>query len=311
MSRQDKVLVTGATGFIASHLVRGLVDLGVGVIATGRPSANTTRLSDVMSRIQYEPVDLRDPSSRQGLFDSARIVGVYHLATEGVHSSIQRESDMLSVNVVATVELARLALAAEVDHFVHVGSGFEFESRDLPIDESAPVTPSNFYGATKGAAALILNELATEAGLPLIIFRPFSVYGPGETTSRFVPYVITQALRNQPMNLTRCTQVRDYLYVTDVVAALLSVLKSKITYGTSYNLGGGVESAVPIRQIVEAILELTGCPANLARFNVAQRGRTEPSYFVADATKASRELGWQPQVPLSEGLARTVAWYRQ
>jgi len=311
MSSPPTVLVTGATGFIASHLINTLADLGVRVLATGRPFANVSRLSGVMSRIRYESADLCDPSARSRLFELDRIVTVYHLAVGGIRTDAQMASDMLAMNVVATVELARMSHACGVKQFVYVGSGFEYEPANQPINEAARLEPQNFYGATKGAASLILNEMLREVGLPLISFRPFSVYGPGEDRARFIPYVVDQALKNQPIKLTDCTQVRDYLFVGDVVAALLKAVNGKATVGECYNLGAGVEHAVPIRRVVESVLQLTGASPSLARFGAIERARPEPSYFVADTTKARLALGWRPQVPLVEGLAHTVEWYRQ
>lgn len=310
MNAGEKVLVTGAAGFIASHLVRALVDRGVDVVATSRSYADTGRLSDVLSRIRFERVDMCDAVARRGIFERHRVSHVFHLAAAGVRTASQDVGDMLAVNVVATVELARLAHAFDVKKFVYVGSGFEYASDHLPLSESADIQPANFYGATKSAAALILNEMAKEIGLPLIVFRPFSVYGPAEDPTRLIPYVINQAIRGQQMNLTSCTQVRDYLHVTDVVAAMISVLEQNIPAGECYNLGAGVENSMPIRCIVEKILDLTNASSDLARFGALEQSRPEPSYFVADTTKAKITLGWQPTMSLSTGLTQTIASYR-
>ena len=306
MSAPDKVLVTGATGFIASHLVRALTGRDLEVVGVDLPQQGPHRLCDIADAVTLETLDLRDSAQLQSLFERHAFKAVYHLAAGGVRVEAESYGDMMDVNVLATVRLARLAREHGTGRFVYMGSGFEYEPIDSPANESVPVTPVNFYGATKAAANLMLDELSRMEGLPLTVFRPFSVYGPSESPTRFIPYVIAGALKGEPMELTHCTQVRDYLFVEDVVQALLTVVDNPASPGGVYNLGAGPQGAGPIRTVVETVLHITGASSDLARFGVVQRTRPEPPYFVADISKARTCLGWHPRVTLEDGLARTV-----
>lgn len=310
MRQVGTVLVTGASGFIGAHLVRRLVAEGFSVVGLYTNSDNLCRLAGVRNRLVFHQTDLRNTSQLTELFGQYRFKWVFHLAAHGVRAELDTVEDVVRVNTLATVALARTALEHGVDRFVHMGSGFEYRPQAHPIDESIPLVPLNFYGATKAAALVLIDYLYRVEGLPLVTFRPFSVYGPGEHPSRFVPYVIGRALALEPIDLTHGLQIRDYLFVEDVVDALLKGASHRSAVGETYNLGAGPQGAYPIRRVVETILRLTGAPPNLPRYGAGNRPRLEPPYFVADSSKAQVHLGWQSNTSIEDGLARTVAWYR-
>ena len=307
LDRSKKILVTGATGFIGSHLVRRLVRAGFNVVGTKNVDG-THRLANLGDKVTIEPLDLQDDTALNALFRKHKFASVFHLAAAGVRAGSGGIADVLAVNTLATIKLAKLVQDQGVDRFVFVGSGFEYEPQDHPLDENAVVRPVNFYGATKAAASVVLDELWRMEQLPLIIVRPFSVYGPSENPGRFIPYVIAQALARETMELTHCTQVRDYLYVEDLVDGLASLITKIAPLGSIYNFGSGSHAANPIRKVVETILELTGASPELAVFGAVERSRPEPNYFVADSSKAIKDLGWSPQIGLREGLGRTIDW---
>lgn len=305
------MLVTGSTGFLGSHLVRRLRRHGVPVVGTYVVPDELDRLSELRDDedLILCRVDLRQHCQVDDLFGSWSFHCVFHLAASGVRAEEDSRHEVIEVNTAATASLARTALAHGVRRFVHVGSGFEYEPQEKPIDESAPVRPSNLYGATKAAAFLLLDYLNRVEGLPLVVFRPFSMYGPGEHPSRLVPHVVAKALRGESIDLTHGTQIRDYLFVEDVVDALVVGYERAAAVGGVYNLGSGEQSACTIRTVVELALKAAGAPTDLARFGAIPSKRPEPPFFVADTGKARRELGWAPHVSLEEGLARTVDWF--
>jgi dTDP-glucose 4,6-dehydratase len=176
------------------------------------------------------------------------------------------------------------------------------------MDESTPLGAPNLYGASKAAGWMLLETLHRLEGLPLITFRLFSAYGPGERLEKLVPYVMSQAMRDAPIRLTLGSQVRDYVFVEDVVEALRLGLTGSANIGQTYNIGAGPQEARSVRQIVEEILSMMKAPERLCWFDRASRSRRDPPYLVCDPTKAHVELGWRPRVPLGEGLARTLKW---
>ncbi len=285
-------MVTGASGFIGGHLRRRLLSLGQRVIA-----------------LSSAELDLRDEGAVEKVFGAEPIARVYHLAAFGVRAEADNVKEVIEVNTVASLSLARAALRHKVERFIYLGSGFEYQPRDTPIDEEAPLGSHNLYGASKAAGWLLMDYLRREEGLPLTTLRPFTVYGPGESASKLVPYVALHALNREPMQLTAGAQIRDYIYVSDVVDALVGAADGENLTGRVYNLGAGAAHALSVRALVERILELAGAPLSLCAFGAAARTRRDPPYLVADASRAHRELKWQPRVSLEQGLRETLNWY--
>jgi UDP-glucose 4-epimerase len=299
----NPVLVTGASGFVGSHVVRNLVRQGFDTVSVFHKAG----FEEDQRHIR---LDLRDAGALRRLFRQFHFSAVIHLAAAGVSAEAEDFEDLVAVNTLATASLARTALANDVERFLYIGSGFEYRPQAHAMDESTPLGAPNLYGASKAAGWMLLQTLHRMEGLPLVTFRPFSIYGPGENPTKLVPYTILQALHGEPVRLTLGSQVRDYVFVEDVVEALRLGLTASSAVGQVYNIGSGPNEARSVRQMVEEILSRMGAPARLCWFDRASRSRRDPPYLVADPTKAHIELGWRPRVGLEEGLARTVAWYK-
>jgi nucleoside-diphosphate-sugar epimerase len=297
------VLVTGASGFIGAHLVRTLVRHGFDVVSVFHKAG-------LQEDKRHFRLDLRDHHGLETLFRQFRFSSVAHLAAAGVSAEAQNFEELVDVNTVATAALGRMALGQGVERFLYVGSGFEYRPQAHAIDESAPLGASNLYGASKAGGWLLLDAMHRLDGLPLTTFRPFSVYGPGENPAKLVPYVILQGLRREPIRLSLGSQVRDYVFIDDVVEALRLGLTTPEAAGKIYNIGTGPQEARSIRQLAESIVTITGSPMRLCWFDRGDAGRRNPPYLVSDPTRAQIELGWRSQVRLEEGLARTCAWYK-
>jgi nucleoside-diphosphate-sugar epimerase len=290
MSR-TRILVTGDTGFIGSHLIARLVKQGYDVVGTSRLG-----------------IDLRDLHAVNRFFETERFSEVYHLAAHGARSQADAHH-AIEVNTVATANLARAALHCGISRFLYMGSGFEYGSHPHPVDESTPLEPANLYAASKAAASVLLQYYARTEGLPLVILRPFSIYGPGETPPRLlIPWVCSQLSQAQPVELTAGTQIRDYIFIDDLIDAVMAA-RERALPGSIYNLGAGPDDAYPVRRIVETIAALAGRSLTLCRFGALSPTRPEPPYFVADIRRAAEELNWRPRTRLRDGLAQTLDWY--
>ena len=299
----NPVLVTGASGFIGTHLVASLVRQGMDVVSVSRKSG-------FQEDKRHFRVDLCDTAAVQRLFRQFNFSSVVHLAAAGVSEETENIEGLVAVNTLATGAFARIALANKVQRFVYVGSAFEYRPQAHPMDESTPLGAPNLYGASKAAGWMMLDSLFRLEGLPLVTLRPFSVYGPGENPAKLVPYVIAQALQSEPIRLTLGSQVRDYVFVEDVVEALRLGLTGPASPGQVYNVGTGPQEAQTVRQFVEQILGAMGAPLRLCWFDRAARSRLDPPYLVSDPTRAHIELGWRPRVRFEEGLTRTIEWYK-
>src|SRR5438552_857661 len=208
----NPVLVTGASGFIGGNLVRDLARQKLEVVGTCHHADNAGQ--NGMTRL-----DLRNASEVNKLFRQHKFSAVFHVAGSGISADSENLTDLIEVNTLGTAVLGRAALLNGVERFVYVATGFEYRPHATPMSESTPLGAPNLYGASKAAGWMLLDSLCRLQGLPLVTFRPFSIYGPGERPSKLIPYVILQTLRREPIRLTLATQVRDYLFVDALIEA--------------------------------------------------------------------------------------------
>lgn len=302
----ESVLVTGASGFIGSHLVRSLLADGLRVVGLATGYHGFNRLRGLPSSFALEIGDLRNADSMDALFSRHCIETVYHLASAGVRQGQTHPDDLACINTTGTFRLGRLAAAHGVKSFIHCGSALEYEWSDQPIDETVPLGAACAYGATKAAGWMLLDHLRRAESLPLVTVRPFAVFGPGESPDKLIPYVIRKALARETISLSSGSQVRDYLYVTDLVSALRRAAH-QAPAGAVFNIGVGAPASCTVRSIVETILRLTGAPGALCQFGAHRRLCAEPPCLVADAGRARSLLGWSPSVTREDGIRHTIS----
>lgn len=302
------ILVTGATGFIGRHLAARLVSDGYNVIGTY--FRVLPRNAPEISGVKYVQLDLNDESSLRNLFSTRNIDSVFHTAAAGVSTQDEHLREIFSINTVGTGLLGNAALKAKVRSFIYLGSAFEYGSSNVPLTEESLVKPVNLYGASKAAGWMVLDTLYRLQGLPLMSIRVFTTYGPGEQKKKLVPYVIHNLLNHNPVLLTSGQQIRDYLFIDDLIEATIKVW-SLNKPGEIFNVGGSQESAIQIRELVEQIVIMSGAPLNLCQFGDAQRTRHDPPYLVADVRKINNLTGWKANTPLEMGLHQTIQHVKQ
>lgn len=301
-------LVIGASGFIGSHLARRLALAGGKVTGTCTGRSDAFRLRGLPANFLVKSLDLPDPDSVERLFASEPFDTVFHLAAAGVYAGAGEARATAETNTVGAFALAQAALRHGVRRFVYCGTAQEYQPTDVPMDESVPLGPQNIYAASKAAGWVLMDYLRRIEGLPMVTLRLFGAFGPGESASRLIPHVIRSAMRNQPIQLTGGLQVRDYLYVDDVVDALL-LAGARPSCGI-YNIGGGPVRALSVQAIAEMTLGLMGLPRTLCRFGEANRSRPDPPFLVADSSRAKADLGWSPRISLEDGLRMTITSIR-
>jgi len=289
----NNVLVTGASGFIGRALARRLVADGYTTVCTARSPAD-----NIVAGADWVPGDLTDRSFVERLVARARPTVLYHLASQVTGSrSIDVVSTTLSNNLVASVGVLEAVTEAGCDRVVLIGSG------DEPAADGTPCSP---YAATKWAVAGYARMFLSLYGTPVTTARPFMVYGPDQPdTSKVVPYTITSLLRGEAPTLSSGQRLCDWVYIDDVVDALLALADPPDAIGRVLDVGSGRLHTV--RHVVETLSTLVGAAVEPVFGGMPDRqGETEA---VADVAETARVCGWRPTTDLQEGLKRTVAWY--
>jgi UDP-glucose 4-epimerase len=304
-----RVLVTGASGFLGSYVVRRLVDEGAEVFGVSSSVSSSTpeRLVGVAGKIRLLEANMRDASSLAHVVQSARPELVIHQAAfTHVGKSFSRIDENIQTNIQGTVNLL-LALDGAYERFVYIGSGDVYGDAPVPFTEDGPVQPASPYAVSKYAAERFCRMFHKAYGWPIVCLRPFNVYGPQQSPDRIIPELILSALNGRDLEMTEGTQTREFIYVDDVVDVFVRSLTQPGIEGEVINVSRGEE--VSIRHLAETVLTLMGNPVQ-ALFGALPYRPTEIWRMFGDNTKARELLDWTPTTSLTDGLNRTIDWYR-
>lgn len=301
---QQPVLITGATGFVGANVTRALVDAGARVHVTLQASSSTWRLDDIIGRVRTHVAGLADTESLQRTFEAVRPGVVLHLATPRVSDESER-ARFVEVTVLGAANLLRLSREFGVQRVVVTGSSLEYGPSDTPLTEDASLEPITVHGVAKAAASLLWQQAARDRGMPVCVLRLFHVYGPWESRHRLLPSAIRAALDGVPLPLTAGGAARDWIFVDDVVDAIVRAVGSEIR-GEIINVGSGCEYSNDA--VVACVSQALGRPLKIESGAFRPRPGEAP-HRRADRHKATRLLAWEPRVPLEQGIARTIEWF--
>jgi dTDP-glucose 4,6-dehydratase len=313
MWTSKRVAVTGAGGFIGSHLTEALVRAGADVSAVVRYNSrgddgNLRHLDpEVRGGLRVHRIDLADVDATRQALAGAEVV--FHLAAfVGIPYSYANPHDAVLNNVLSTLNVLSVARESGLEKLVQTSSSEVYGSaRTLPISETHPLQPQSPYSASKIATDHIALSYHYSFGLPVAVVRPFNTFGPRQSARAVIPTVITQALTGSEIRIGTTSTTRDFTFVEDTVRGFLLAAESQAAVGEIVNIGTGRETSVDdtIRLIVAAV----GKDVRLVQDDRRLRPeRSEVLRLCADIAKAERLLGFRPAVPLEEGIRRTVAW---
>jgi dTDP-glucose 4,6-dehydratase len=316
----EKVLVTGASGFIGSHLVELLVRGGYNVRALTRYTSDNRRGNlallppDIVDHVEVNPADLRDAEAVS--MAMAGVDSVFHLgAIISIPYSYQHPEETVAVNILGTLNVLQAMRQHGTRRGVIVSTSEVYGSAQyVPIDEKHPLQPQSPYAATKVSAEALSISFHRTYGTPVVVVRPFNTYGPRQSARAVIPTIISQALTKPVVSLGAIHTWRDYTYAGDTARGLMLAATSQYSesaLGQVVNLGTG--ESVTIGDVANRIIALIGRPVTISA-NEAQRLRPEASEVLrlqSDNRLAISLLGWQPQVSLDEGLRLTIDWIRE
>ncbi|MBP9199341.1 MAG: NAD-dependent epimerase/dehydratase family protein [Gemmatimonadales bacterium] len=314
-----RVLLTGAAGFIGSHLAEHLLRRGDEVVGIDNfdpfyPRAVKERnlaTARAMRGFQFQERDLLDTAALGALLTPATVV-VHLAAKAGVRPSLEDPAGYVRANIAGTQSLVDAARAAGVTRFVF-GSSSSVYGDDTPApfrEDAAAIHPISPYAATKRAGELLLEALAPHAGLRVASLRFFTVYGPRQRPDLAIHKFTGRLARGEAITMFgEGTEARDYTYIDDIVAGVLAAVDWTATAPVGvepFNLGGN--EAVPLRRMIETIAGALGVTPRIER---APRQPGDVLLTSADLAKSARVLGYHPATPFPEGIRRFVAWYRE
>jgi len=311
-----QVLVTGAGGFIGSHLVEALLHQGAGVRAfvryTSRNDVGLLKLLEPEDQTRIEVIsgDLRD---EHAIYEAVRGCDlVFHLgALISIPYSYVHPGEVASTNFMGTLNVLMACREHGVKRLIHTSTSEVYgTARQVPIDESHPLQGQSPYSASKIGADKLVESFFAAYGLPAVTVRPFNTYGPRQSARAVIPTIITQALVKDEIKLGNLTTTRDFTFVADTVRGFLCAAEAQGVEGQVFNLGTGQE--ISIGDLANKVMNQVG--RNITVTEDSHRLRPESSEvmrLLSDNSLAVQQLGWKPEFTLDQGLEQTIAWVRE
>lgn len=307
------VLVTGAGGFIASHLVERLVAEGARVRAfvryNSRNDPGMLRLipADAFSQIEIMQGDLRDNEAARTAMKG--VDTVFHLgALIAIPYSYVNPREVIDVNVMGTLNVLMAARDLGTRRVVHTSTSEVYGTAQyVPIDEKHPLQGQSPYSASKIGADRIAESFYRSFDVPVATLRPFNTFGPRQSARAVIPTIITQALTRDEVKLGSLEPSRDFTFVADTVEGFLRVASADNALGEEINLGN--DNTIRIGDLAEKIFSILGkTPKLIADPQRVRPGKSEVMKLWASNRKAKEMIGWEPRVSLDDGLRLTIEW---
>lgn len=305
-----KVLVTGAEGFIGSHLVDQLLQEGADVRALVHynPFGRWGWLQDKADDVDIQSGDVRDGERVARVVDGCEVV--FHLAALiGIPYSYDAPESYIQTNVVGTYNVLNACRRASVERMVQTSTSEVYGSAlRVPIDESHPLQPQSPYSASKIGGDMIALSFHHSFGLPVAVVRPFNTYGPRQSTRAIIATVLAQLFSGAgEIRVGATSPTRDFNYVTDTARGFLAVAACDQALGHVVNVGSGRE--ISIGDLIDLLVEISGKDAKVVSDSDRLRpAGSEVERLLCDNTRAREWAGWKPEVGLEEGLRRTAEW---
>lgn len=313
MWEQKQVLITGAGGFIGSHLTEALVKAGAKVRVFIRYNSRDGRgnLEDLepgmLEEIEIIAGDLRDANVIERSVKGCD--AVFHLgALVGIPYSYKNPREVVETNIMGTFNVLTAARDHGVERIVHTSTSEVYGSAlYVPIDESHPLQGQSPYSASKIGADKLAESFYASFDLPVVTVRPFNCYGPRQSARAVIPTLITQALACREIRLGNTDTLRDFTFVTDTAEGFIKAAQSQEGFGKVINIGSGRE--ISIGQLAQIIITTLQSTAEIVVDEARIRpSRSEVNRLLADNRLAKDTIGWEPRVSLEEGIRRTVSW---
>lgn len=305
----ETFLITGASGFIGSNIVRRLVFDKKNVHILTRDKKLNWRLSDISSKINIHEISLLD-NNLGSIVKKIKPTYIFHLAAYGSLPREENIDSLINVNLRGTINLLNAVKQNKFKLFINTGSSSEYGVKDQKMKETDLPFPVNDYGVIKTAVTLFVQKEAMRNNLPLITFRLFSAYGPYEEGTRLISSVILSANNNKLISVGNPAHVRDFIYVEDLVDVYLHACSVKVPFGEIFNIGTGKQYSV--EDVVEKAIRLSKSKSKVRFWAIKKQVRqVESISWCANTSRTEKILGWKAKYSFEKGLTETIRWFKQ
>ncbi|MBU1017167.1 NAD-dependent epimerase/dehydratase family protein [Patescibacteria group bacterium] len=297
-----KILVTGANGFIGSHLVKGFLEAGAIVYPVIGPGPAVLNVPSVEIDITYF-------SSVKKYFADIKPDIVYHL---GAIVNLARDFEVglqcVDINIKGTLNVLEASALANVKHFIFFSTQEVYGNTKIPYKEDQILNPPSAYAISKLAGENFCKYHGETRNLNWTVFRLSTAYGFGQADARFIPTIIRNAIKGEDIFLNSGKKKRDYIYIKDVIDCVISSGCNKNALNQVFNVGGGVSYS--LKGLVDEIVKLTDSKSKIF-FNKFPDRVGEADNMLSDISKAEKILGWKPKTSLNKGLKNTIEFHRK
>ncbi|KUK72202.1 NAD(P)-dependent oxidoreductase [Methanobacterium sp. 42_16] len=309
MMNNPKILITGATGFIGSHLTSKLLkkEYKVGIIK--RKNSNLWRIKDILDKLTVYDTDISNTEKVMEVFSDFKPDIVIHLAT---YYAVDHESYeiplIINTNVTGILNLLEASKENSVDLFINTSSCFVYGVSDDKISEDDELNPLNLYALSKIESEQACAFYSEKYGLKTITFRVFPPYGPADNPRKLIPFIIKNLLNNDLLEMTSGKQRWDFIYVEDVADAYIELIKNfdELKDNDVFNLGTGKSTS--IREVLNILNQFAGDYGEAVWGAIPHR-ENEVWNICADIKKAGKVFNWKPKTSIENGLKLTYDWY--
>ena len=302
--RPQRILVTGATGFIGARIAERLLERGHRLALLLRAPKEADRAASIYGRCEILTGDLADRTSYTSALRAFRPETLVHVAWAGVSGGDRNDLRQIA-NIAATAFLLEEAIAAGATSFVGFGSQAEYGRQGRKTDENAPTEPTTLYGHSKLATCRVTEAMCRLREVRHAWLRVFSVYGPRDNAHWLIPSLIAKLQAGQVVDLTACEQIWDFLYIDDAAEAATAVVESPSASGV-FNLGSG--TGYPLRDVVSLLRDIVRPGGELGFGRIPYRP-DQVMHLEADIARLRGVTGWTPAVELKAGLETTARWF--
>jgi len=304
-----KILITGGTGFIGSHLIPRLLKSDHKIILLKRSSSDTWRIKDFINKIIIYNIDKLRRFDE--IFTENRIGLIIHLSGMYVkyHENNKQIKQMNKVNIIIPSVLLDTAARFGVKGFINTGTFFEYKQTNKKMTENSPIKPFNYYTATKLAFEQILKYYASQNKIRAVSLKLFSPYGEKDN-KKIIPFIVESFVNEKTLSLSKGEQKLSFTYVKDIVSGYIKTIKfiTSSQYKQYENFNIGANKAYTIKQIIGFIRKITG-KKNHIKLGTLPYHEKEMMFGICDNGKAEKLLKWSPKTDIITGLTRTYQYY--